>query len=146
MHGIFAMNLTFFLISRGVAINLLKDTYNETTPKELDNILFHFNPRPNNIIVLNTHSNGSWQKEERISTLKEKETFIQKEFTLEIKVKPSKKAGSWIGVLVNRKFLSDLQTKSDITETGWIEHSPCISIIGVQQWKETEEEEQAAKD
>lgn len=73
------MNLTFFFkISRGVAINFLKETYNETAPKELNEIMFHFNPRPNSIIVLNTHFKDSWQKEERLSTLKEKETFIQK--------------------------------------------------------------------
>ncbi|XP_078312773.1 uncharacterized protein LOC144619219 [Crassostrea virginica] len=114
----------------GVSINFMKNCppADGEDKNVLKDVLFHFNPRPNNIIVLNTCIGSSWQTERHLKGNDEKATFMGDSFELKIAVDQE---GSTFGVFLNGNFQTHFKTKSNITETKYIGFSPCIEIKGV---------------
>lgn len=58
---VFLMNCLCFLCFSGVAVNFFATNPRQTN--ENRDILFHFNPRPSNTLVLNTFVQNGWEEE-----------------------------------------------------------------------------------
>ncbi|XP_022335811.2 uncharacterized protein LOC111132306 [Crassostrea virginica] len=111
----------------GVAINFL-DKPPQSSDEE-SNILFHFNPRPPNKIILNSHWQGEWQKEVVLEDDDVQEKLFGRPFELTIKVlSHDEKKGSEFLVFVNKTFQTTFACPADITHTEYIGFSPALRI------------------
>lgn len=98
------------------------------------NILFHFNPRPFDRIILNTCINDGWQDEVIIQGHDLSAMLLEEKFDLTIKVlcvtdaKNACEKESEFEVYLNNEFLTTYKSALPITATKYIGFSPNIRI------------------
>ena len=124
MHVYILLQAFHLLLFSGVSINFLQEP-----PKSGDgsksNVIFHFNPRPPNKIILNSHWQGAWQKEVVLEDDDVQEKLIRRPFELTIRLlSQDEKKGSEFLVFVNKTFQTTFECCADITNTKYIGFSP----------------------
>ena len=95
---------TLILIFRGVSINFLAERPRIGVPSP--NILFHFNPRPANRLILNSCVNGRWQQEHQVTGNDLDGMLLQTPFDLKIQILTVGGYRKWIRGL-HQRCISD---------------------------------------
>lgn len=94
--------------------------------KPSEDILFHFNPRPSSMIILNTCSKSKWQDEVIIDGSDLDAMLLKNPFDLIIKI--AREREDEFEVYLNDVFLTTFRSPFPITATKFIGFSPCIRI------------------
>nr|XP_034333249.1 uncharacterized protein LOC105328237 isoform X2 [Crassostrea gigas] len=113
----------------GVAVNFFAANPRQTN--ENRDILFHFNPRPRNTLVLNTFLQNGWQEEVFLRDDEFSTKLFENPFKLTIKVTDAEdtpKQMTAFGVFVNDAFLTTYLCPADITMASFIGFSPNLRI------------------
>lgn len=117
----------------GMSINFYKECPNP--PDTNRDILFHFNPRPPNKLILNTCINGTWQDGMVLINDAFKTTLFQTPFKLTIEPidhEGEEKNEFEFKVSLNDKLLTWYLCSFDIRETTHLGYSPCLCIQRIQ--------------
>lgn len=104
---------------------------NPRQTNENRDILFHFNPRPPNTLVLNTFLQNGWQEEVYLKDDEFNTKLIENPFKLTIKVTDAEdtpKQMTAFGVFVNDAFLTTYLCPADITMASFIGFTPNLRI------------------
>lgn len=112
------------------AVDFLADHPIVNTNKKQD-ILFHFNPRPPNILLLDTCKQNKWDRGVQLMDDEFNRTFFKKPFELAIKRTNGKGIDedmSEFGVFVDRKFLTTYLCPFRITTAEYIQFSRNVRI------------------
>lgn len=115
--------LTSLFFFSGVSINFYATCPNP--PDANRDILFHFNPRPPNKLILNTFIYSAWQKEVVLIDDEFRRTLFGMPFTLTIELADK---GTEFMVSVNKKFLTWYLCPADIRNTKYLGFSPSLHI------------------
>lgn len=107
----------------GVSINFYATHPN--SPDANRDILFHFNPRPPNKLILNTFIDSAWQKEAVLVDDEFRGMLFERPFTLTIELADR---GTEFMVSVNKKFLTWYLCPADIRNTSYLGYSPALRI------------------
>ncbi|XP_022318418.2 uncharacterized protein LOC111121424 [Crassostrea virginica] len=110
----------------GVSINFLAERPKLGVPSP--NILFHFNPRPANRLILNSCVNGRWQQEHQVTGNDLDGMLLQTPFDLKIQILTVGDTESEFEVYINDVFLTTFRSPFPITNTMFIGFSPSIRI------------------
>lgn len=123
----------FCFFFSGMSINFYKECPNP--PDTNRDILFHFNPRPPNKLILNTCINGTWQDGMVLINDAFKTTLFQTPFKLTIEPidhEGEEKNEFEFKVSLNDKLLTWYLCSFDIRETTHLGYSPCLCIQRIQ--------------
>lgn len=118
-----------YFIFSGVSINFYKERPHPPDTKR--DILFHFNPRPPNKLILNTCEAGYWQKEVVLIDDDYRETLFKKSFKLTIEPTDhgnEKERNFEFKISVNQKHLTWYLCLFDIKEATHLGYSPGLRI------------------
>lgn len=124
----FFNELFVFFFSK-VAVDFFAANPRQTN--ENRDILFHFNPRPPNTLVLNTFLQNGWQEEVYLKDDEFNTKLIENPFKLTIKVTDAEdtpKQMTAFGVFVNDAFLTTYLCPADITMASFIGFTPNLRI------------------
>ena len=124
--SIILLDYFFIFIFRGVSINFLAERPRIGVPSP--NILFHFNPRPANRLILNSCVNGRWQQEHQVTGNDLDGMLLQTPFDLKIQILTVGDTESEFEVYINDVFLTTFRSPFPITNTMFIGFSPSIRI------------------
>lgn len=126
---VFLMNCLCFLCFSGVAVNFFATNPRQTN--ENRDILFHFNPRPSNTLVLNTFVQNGWEEEVILRDDEFDTNLFENPFKLTIKMTHAEDTPlkmTAFGVFVNDAFLTTYLCPADMTTASFIGFSPNLRI------------------
>ena len=91
-----------------------------------NNVLFHFNPRPNNVLVFNSRYSGHWREERKINNT----VYLAETYHLSLHV-----VNPWaVKIGINGDFYDAYGVYEDITKANFIFLSDFIHICESQNW------------